>query len=215
MEKVSRWITQGVNGRRYIPKISQFSKITQHRQHIFTDLRPYICIMEDCKFTAAFGSRKEYEQHLATHEFVTVLSCEICDNTEDDIDQLHRHYRSVHRMQSGYIVRKTKVIQRNLNNQKCPFCGEIPGSKYFVGHVCQHCEEVALSSLSYVLDEDSNSDDDSESSSIVSDISDNFVPTKVDFKNKFHDNFVDEIINSSNDDQILALPNKRFYNELN
>jgi hypothetical protein len=131
---------------------------------VFADLRPYICIIEDCDITTAFGSQMEYEQHLATHEFVDVLVCPLCNHTEQDMHHLQRHFRSTHPSETIPSVIKPKRVSRDLDNQACPFCGDAPGAKSFVRHVSRHCEEVALSSLSQTFDEDSDEGEPSERS---------------------------------------------------
>ncbi|TAQ91491.1 hypothetical protein B7494_g266 [Chlorociboria aeruginascens] len=132
----------------------------QWPQHIFADLRPYICIMKDCEVTASsFGSQIEYEQHLAAHEFINVLAYEICNHVEYDIHHLRQHCQSAHRAERITARGKPKRILRNLDTQQCPFCGEAPGAKNFVRHVSRQCEDVALSSLWQALDE--NEDEES------------------------------------------------------
>ena len=132
---------------------------------MFADLRPYICIMENCQVTAAFGSQTEFEQHLATHAHIDAILCPVCNHTEQDIHRFKRHFRSAHPSETITSAVKPTKVPRDLNIQPCPFCAEIPGSKNFVRHVSRHCEEVALSSLSQTFDEDS---DDGNASEIAS-----------------------------------------------
>jgi hypothetical protein len=80
--------------------------------------------------------------------------------------QFHRHLRSTHSPETMPITGESKKVRRDLNIQPCPFCAEIPGSKDFVRHVCRHCEEIALSSLSRCYGEDSEDSADSEDGEI-------------------------------------------------
>jgi hypothetical protein len=130
--------------------------------------------MEDCNVTTAYGSRTEYEQHLAKHEFMRVMMCAHCSHVEKDIHQLYRHLHSAHQSETEKKTPEGKLrdfrwkrIRRNLNIQPCPFCAEIPGMKDFVQHVIRHCEEIALSSLSQGIGEDSEDGEASLRSSLV------------------------------------------------
>ena len=131
---------------------------------MFADLRPYICILEDCNISTIFGSQMEFEQHLATHALIDAIICPICNNTEHDIHHFNRNFRLAHPSETMSSAIKPTKVPRDLDSQPCPFCAEIPGSKDFVSHVSRHCEEVAMSSLSRAFGEDSDSDDGDDSS---------------------------------------------------
>jgi hypothetical protein len=63
-----------------------------------------------------------------------------------------------------YVVQKP--ILRDLSSQNCPFCGQIPGAAKFVGHICNHLEEISLSAIP--RDDEEDEDDEGNPSSRAS-----------------------------------------------
>lgn len=127
---------------------------------MFEDLRPYVCVMEDCDVLTPFGSRADFEQHLVTHAFINTIICSICNHSEPDTHHYKQHFRLAHPYNIIPAAVHSKKVPRNLDTEICPFCLETPGFRSFVRHVSRHCEEVALSSLSRSFDEDSGEEEE-------------------------------------------------------
>jgi hypothetical protein len=141
--------------------------LTFCRRHAFSDLRPYICIVDDCDADYMdFSSRAEFAAHLTEHQHINLWICAQCGHTEekkylirDHINFKHATGDNTHR-NVDFIQ---KSVPRDLSSQSCPFCGEVPGTAEFVGHLCHHLEEISLSAIP--RDAGDDEDDEGESSS--------------------------------------------------
>jgi flagellar biosynthesis GTPase FlhF len=89
--------------------------------------------------------------------------CSTCGHSSENNDLLQEHLRQVHQssMENDAPIEERRIL-RDLSNQECPFCGEIPGATKFVGHVCHHLEEISLSA---VPNEEEDLDEDAEEES--------------------------------------------------
>jgi hypothetical protein len=132
------------------------------RRHVYADLQPYVCIMNDCRSSfASFSSRAEFAAHLTEHEFKRVWKCKKCGKTQEDVKAAREHVLQAHKAREDTSVadaiQEIKVV-RNLAEQRCPFCAKVPGAVCFVGHICHHLEEVALAVLPHEVDCETDSD---------------------------------------------------------
>jgi hypothetical protein len=75
---------------------------------------------------------------------------------------LQEHATQMHQASNeGEIQIEERRVLRDLSSQRCQFCGQIPGTNKFVGHICHHLEEISLSA---VPKEEEDIDEDKESS---------------------------------------------------
>ncbi|PVH81787.1 hypothetical protein DL98DRAFT_530840 [Cadophora sp. DSE1049] len=136
----------------------------QWEHHVYADLQPYVCIVDDCSSNlTAFGSRLDFTNHMAQHQDIVVWSCSVCRDTQDNPDAIRKHISHAHpdmEIESAVI---SNTVHRNMAKEQCPFCGVVPGTG-FVGHLCRHLEEVALTILPKDVGWDSESDSDNSSS---------------------------------------------------
>jgi hypothetical protein len=136
------------------------------RQHAFADLRPYVCIVEDCDANhMEFASRNEFAAHLREHQHTKLWACKHCGHTNGKRHLIEAHLESTHaalnnESRDWEIMEKT--LLRDLSKQKCPFCDEIPGAVKFVGHLCHHLEEISLSAVP----RDAEMDDEDDGNSV-------------------------------------------------
>jgi hypothetical protein len=96
-------------------------------------------------------------------------TCSRCGHTEEKKDLTHDHINSKHvtdrkEDRNVYIIQKS--IFRDLSSQICPFCGKFPGAVKFVGHLCNHLEEISLSAIP--RDDEEDEDDEGKPSSRAS-----------------------------------------------
>jgi hypothetical protein len=121
------------------------------RKHAFADLRPYVCIVEDCDANhMEFASRNEFAAHLREHQHTKLWACKYCGYTNGKRHLIEAHLKSTHAAlnnESRDCAITEKTLLRDLSKQKCPFCDKIPGAVKFVGHLCHHLEEISLSAV--------------------------------------------------------------------
>lgn len=140
-------------------------RLTKSRQHVYSDLRAYDCIVADCQSKDTFTSRGGFAAHLAEeHRFTSVWSCRVCATFETDVATFQQHIELAHpSIPRAHVVdivsSSEKRSPRDLEQQPCPFCLKIPSSSKFVGHVSHHLEELSLSAIP----QDANSDPESDS----------------------------------------------------
>lgn len=143
---------------------------TEWKKHVFTDLQPYICTFANCKAgLASYMTRKLWAHHeFSVHRKNKVWVCSDCTAEFHYKDDMREHAYSSH----GYVLMRNQLetlinaAERSAGvteNNKCPFCFEMPGIKNraFVMHVGRHMEEIALA----VLPRDAEFEEDRESTS--------------------------------------------------
>jgi hypothetical protein len=125
--------------------------LTRARRHVIADLRPYVCVVENCDADHMnFASRTEFAAHLREHEYENFWRCSHCGHTSLERTAIEAHVTSSHfemDFESHRTIVEEKMMARNLSTQKCPFCGDIPGATKFVGHLCHHLEEISISAI--------------------------------------------------------------------
>ncbi|OBT39150.1 hypothetical protein VE00_09683 [Pseudogymnoascus sp. WSF 3629] len=124
---------------------------SQWKRHVFSDLRPYVCIVEDCRANSVqFASRSEFAAHLTEHQLYKTWRCMKCNTSSQSFDFIQDHVAHSHPLstpaQQGCQIEELSHL-RDLSTQRCPFCNDIPGHANFVGHICHHLEETSLSAI--------------------------------------------------------------------
>jgi len=113
-----------------------------------------------------FSSRAEFAAYLTDHQHIDLWICAQCGHTEEK-KYLIRDHINFKYTTSDNAHRNVDFIQksipRDLSSQSCPFCGEVPGTAKFVGHLCYHLEEISLSAIP--RDAGDDEDDEGEYSS--------------------------------------------------
>jgi hypothetical protein len=134
-----------------------YSKLTNYRRHAYSDLRPYVCIVEDCKANSVqFASRSEFAAHLTEHQSYKTWRCTKCDISSQSFHFIQDHVARNHPLstpaQQGCQIEELSHL-RDLSTQPCHFCNDIPGHANFIGHICHHLEETSLSAIPREEDE--------------------------------------------------------------
>lgn len=113
-----------------------------------------------------FTSRVEFADHLSGHKNITLWACMQCGHEEERKQLIEDHIEYKHTSPqngSSNIAISQKTVHRDLTSQNCPFCGDVPGSAKFVGHICHHLEEISLSAIPQNIETDDDIDRESTS----------------------------------------------------
>lgn len=162
----------------FLSQWSNFDQLYQadlSRQHVFADLKPYICTFSECKDDLAlFSTRKLWEEHeFSQHRVDRSWSCSECPESFPTLEQWREHLIESHRtvlnemqLQTAARLSEKRKIQ-DIQTHQCPLCLIVPGKsrRNFVTHVARHMEAIALVALPPDSDPDSNPDSDSDSDS--------------------------------------------------
>jgi hypothetical protein len=103
-----------------------------------------------------FSSRADFAAHLAEHQRIKIWVCTTCGHQSHDRHSLEQHAMRSHQFtgeEDCNIQIRQKSAPRDLSNQRCPFCDEIPGAASFVGHICHHLEEISYSAIAQENDD--------------------------------------------------------------
>ena len=140
--------------------------LTKYRMHVFTDLQPYICTFQDCKYELAqFATRAAWADHeFTTHRINRYWTCPECPAEYTKTSDWKQHLQSNH--QRSFDGDKLQIAQdmacqmraRVAENEECPLCRVVVGKprRAFVRHVARHMEEIALITLPRDTEEDSD-----------------------------------------------------------
>ncbi|KAI1125118.1 hypothetical protein F5Y10DRAFT_268459 [Nemania abortiva] len=124
--------------------VSDETRETLWRNHLFEDLRPYVCVSEKCASSpVSFSNVKVWKAHMHDKHhtdwtrFVHRASwrCPHCDNVEFKARDLLRHHLTKHhvkdhavpldRLELGKVMLGSKVTRPRDTND-CPLCGPLP-----------------------------------------------------------------------------------------
>ncbi|KAL1616597.1 hypothetical protein SLS54_008332 [Diplodia seriata] len=136
-----------------------------HLEHVFSDLRAYVCTFEHCSdmmFADSYSwSAHEFDEHRQE------LSCQLCHNTYTSENEFQKHVTSKHSMKASStqltaLTRAALHQKEEVGAGECPFCDEwenalrsvnehipedqpvlVPRQQYR-RHVAHHMENLAL-----------------------------------------------------------------------
>lgn len=146
---------------------------------MFADLRPYICLSEDC--TAAenwFARRHEWILHEIENHWMSYVCPYSCSETFQSrskcVEHVHiTHPGNVPEHQLEAMINHSCRPVRAEDEMSCPMCHESLGSvKKYQRHVGRHQEQLAIFALPTTQSQDDEhdlDDDDDESNPIKSD----------------------------------------------
>lgn len=136
------------------------------RKHVLSDLRPYICLAEDCPVASReYVSRHEWMNHvLHKHwkRWVCPYQCGLNNTAETNMRQ---HITSIHgpatEMELDAMIARCGQI-RSLSPSspiECPFCKDMLESvQQYQRHVGRHQVDLALFALPKIQDDEEESD---------------------------------------------------------
>lgn len=125
-----------------------------YRRHVFSDLRPYVCLEQACETPHEEYSRRHlWFGHLAQAHW-RVWACPFnCAGEMTSADALEIHLVKTH-SQSMHADEIKKLVQMGgrkvaeVSEVMCPLCQEImPSAKHYMRHVGRHQEDLALFAL--------------------------------------------------------------------
>lgn len=137
------------------------------RRHVFTDLRPYICLAESCSsHEREFQRRKDWFRHMLEH--CRLYYCPFgCLDPLHTPTGVHCHVTQRHAAQASSESLETlsyscSRIDHDRLKGHCPLCHEvdIQSSRHYQSHVANHLEQLALFVLPDTGGEDSEVDVD-------------------------------------------------------
>lgn len=123
-----------------------------NRQHIYDELRPFVCLEDDChNGDAQYESIGQWVGHMRQHHWQT-WTCGLCLDIFDKSILLETHLEKEHALvetsEVDDLVSSGEGSKAPDNPTMCPFCGEIlEGLETYGFHVGHHQGQVALSIL--------------------------------------------------------------------
>ncbi|KAK4203637.1 hypothetical protein QBC40DRAFT_219216 [Triangularia verruculosa] len=127
-------------------------------RHVFSDLRPYICLEQDCEtMEKDYGRRREWIQHVRTQHW-RVWACPFgCGESILSARRMQDHIRNAHEhidFNSDIYEKAMKGIPKPPGaDTACPLCPDmITGIKDYGIHVGRHQEGIALFALPHLND---------------------------------------------------------------
>ncbi|KAF7904462.1 hypothetical protein EAF00_001796 [Botryotinia globosa] len=133
------------------------------KEHVFRDLRPYICTFKECGLDMFYSIDGWFKHEMITHRREWV--CEMCQHPRFSSSSAYEdHLRSEHQITDEGSQIRAFVLQGNepvndISSTACPLCdnweksiGEATKDKYmrlmaFKEHLGKHMEQLALLSL--------------------------------------------------------------------
>lgn len=136
------------------------------RQHVFGDLRPYICLEDSCDhFHSGFSRRNEWFRHMVQEHWRTwrcPLGCADSFSTASLFSEhLHQRHGPTTTTPGASLKTKTDLEQARGN---CPLCHkfEIADSRQYRSHVGEHLEQLALFVLPVAEEAEDETDEEDE-----------------------------------------------------
>ncbi|KAK3375537.1 hypothetical protein B0T24DRAFT_202487 [Lasiosphaeria ovina] len=136
------------------------------KNHVFRDLRPYICLFPDCDLPhEQYARRKDWAKHMTEH-WIT-WACPLgCTNAFDSVDEFQQHIRTSHPTDIGVdnidaLASLSSRPDLAKADGMCPLCLEVSlmnGRKY-ESHVGNHLEQLALFALPKALEDEDDEGD--------------------------------------------------------
>ncbi|ETS79430.1 hypothetical protein PFICI_09283 [Pestalotiopsis fici W106-1] len=123
------------------------------REHIYSDLRPYICLEESCRSAGQhYLTQNQWMEHVLQHHWRNwrCVFCPSATSFESSLD-LRRHLESRHEdsvsnsSQVDILVQSGKQAKKLDTCTACPLCAEtLQDAGVYRQHVGRHQEQVAL-----------------------------------------------------------------------
>jgi len=143
---------------------------------VFGDLRPYVCLSEDCPAQKEFSRRHDWLEHEAQNHWKTYRCPSNCVLTFASAAECKSHLQKAHpnSVSSGQLDAIVSLSARPLKPEDgiaCPLCREVLSSrKGYQRHVGRHQEQLALFALpSLETEGEIASDDEDDGSELAGD----------------------------------------------
>ncbi|ETS78936.1 hypothetical protein PFICI_08789 [Pestalotiopsis fici W106-1] len=125
------------------------------KKHVFADLRPYICLFDDCQTPMKnFQRRRNWIEHVRQQHWRIWLCPLRCGESFDTERKLQKHMPTSHpdfQAPEGLIPELMQAAsrpRREWTTVPCPLCAEEMRSvKHYQHHVGHHLEDVSLFAL--------------------------------------------------------------------
>jgi hypothetical protein len=150
--------------------IIQVDNLSAWRKHFYRDLRPYVCLAEDCRMPdRLYSRRREWVKHMELeHWRVWTCPLECSSMAFPNVTEFGHHVFDIHG--SRYSVEDLGALANLGSNSdptkvrgNCPLCIEayLLNAKEYQRHVGHHLEQLALFVVSSALYDAEDSDGDS------------------------------------------------------
>ncbi|KAI0453848.1 hypothetical protein F5B21DRAFT_478084 [Xylaria acuta] len=152
------------------------SSTHQWKKHVLRDLRPYICLAEDCTVAGReYGRRHEWMNHMFQKHWKSwacPYQCGLDSTTETNLRQhITRIHGSKTEMELDAMIARcgrTRSISPS-SPATCPFCHDALGSvQQYQRHVGRHQVDLALFALPKIEDDDGEPDGPDEGQDTIS-----------------------------------------------
>jgi rubrerythrin len=141
------------------------------RQHVYTDLQPYMCLWEDCFLgRRMYSTRHEWLQHEQNYHG-KAWTCRLgCSDPFSDRQSIQDHYLSDHSAQTQYqmekVLQASEISRSDTEPYTCPLCSTmVSATKAYAKHAGRHLRELSLFALPAYATDEVLADDDSEDKS--------------------------------------------------
>ena len=154
----------------YFPVAQKYSPLSDTdtgyfvRQHVYHDLRFYVCTFEDCH-ESPFSTSHEWFRHELDNDR-RKWQCHLCNQTCHSAVALETHFASKHRgsfssQQVPIFLKACEKSMKDFNESPCPFCNDWPSSSPTTGthsstrfrsHVGKHLQELAREALPIAIE---------------------------------------------------------------
>jgi hypothetical protein len=141
--------------------------LPNHRQHVYNDLEPYVCLFSDCDLGLhTFRSRREWRNHeFYVHRVSPEWPCNLCQEKFETQEIFRHHIGTMHENAISlsqieeFLSSSRRLIPCKVESQMCPFCQTTTFHSHggFASHVGKHQQEISLAALPRLAD---NSDDE-------------------------------------------------------
>ncbi|KAH8890590.1 hypothetical protein GQ53DRAFT_613633, partial [Thozetella sp. PMI_491] len=127
------------------------------KEHVFDDLRPYICLTDNCNAPEQeFSRRHHWIQHIKQHHWSLYICPSGCGQSFSSIELCAAHLRQEHLEEMVQVETelRIKLAARPLDATKgvaCPFCGsKLTSLETYGRHVGRNQQNLSLFALPLV-----------------------------------------------------------------
>ncbi|KAI9808146.1 MAG: hypothetical protein M1825_004603 [Sarcosagium campestre] len=128
------------------------------RQHVWSDIVPYICTFEQCD-TEVFGDSQAWYEH-QIHKHFMEWHCPFCPNHFHTLEDFHSHLKGYSleysKTQLNAISSACRHPKQQIASSACLLCkdtDEMVSLDHFKDHVCGHLEHISLFIVSSFMQE--------------------------------------------------------------